>query len=383
MSPFQRGAAVLATATMVSGVPRAACAVGPGPAASSGGTGTGSTMSSPPGSPDERPIRIRYTGHEGCPDALGFFWYIRARTQRVRLASPGEPADLATVSIVPVDGQSVGTLELPPMEGGRPFSRQVAASSCGEVVLALSLVLALNYDPDATTTFPSIVTAPQQEPLVQQPGAAQQPPPVVALPAPSPPIVEQSPVEPRRPRPDYNAAAGLTALAVSAIGPSTFEPVLAPFFEYGSNRDQLWQPRARASFLVQVPAADAQTSAGTATLLFLSAQLSGCPISARLIEPLALSPCLGVDVGQILGKASTNVTGTRQSGNLWWVALEAIVRLRSTLAGPLFAEVTGSGGYSIAPGQFVLIGTQGDRVSAHNLPKFFGSFGLGLGVHFP
>ena len=36
---------------------------------------------------DEQPVRIQYEAHEGCPDALGFFWHVRARTHRVR--SPG------------------------------------------------------------------------------------------------------------------------------------------------------------------------------------------------------------------------------------------------------------------------------------------------------
>src|SRR4249920_705061 len=137
MSLVQRGAAVLGAVAMVVGAPLAAHAA---PA-------------------DEHPIRLEYAAHEGCPDALGFFWYVRARTQRVRLAAQGETADLAKISIVRSGPRSVGTLELPPFEG-RPFSREVEAPTCADVVLALSLVVALAYDPDATTTFPSTVTAP-------------------------------------------------------------------------------------------------------------------------------------------------------------------------------------------------------------------------------
>jgi hypothetical protein len=351
MSPFLRGATVLAAVSMLFGSARRAHAQG---------------------SADEQPIRIQYTAHDGCPDALGFFWYVRARTQRVRLAAPGESADLATIDIVQADGKSRGTLELPPVDG-RPFTRQVEAASCSDVVLALSLVVALSYDPDATTTFPTVVTAPPSEPAPPV-----QPAPVLVLP---PPAAPPEPVESPRRMPPYGAAAGLMALGFGGVAPS-LQAVLAPFFEYGSNAQGLWHPRLRASFLVQVPATDVQKAPGlSATLFFLAGQLSGCPISVRLNQDVAVSPCLAVDVGQIFGNAGASVQG-RQSGSLWWVALEATAHLRSTLAGPVFAEVTGSVGIPLAPGEFVLQG-DGGQVSVHKIPTVFGSFGLGLGVHFP
>ncbi|HEX4340974.1 MAG TPA: hypothetical protein VH062_33930 [Polyangiaceae bacterium] len=320
----------------------------------------------------ERPIRVQYTAHEGCPDALGFFWYVRARTQRVRLAAEGEPADLATVQIVQTDGQSVGTLELPPVEG-RPFSRQVEAASCNDVVLALSLVVALNYDPDATTTFPTVVTAPP----VEAPAVAPSPPPVVA---PPPPFVEQPLAEAPRRQGSAGASAGLTALGYGGVAPG-LNPVLAPFFEYGSNEERLLRPSVRAAVLVQVPSRSVTTTAGNASLFFVAGQLSGCPISVRIVDGVGVAPCLAFDLGKVLG---TGGGQGGQSGSLWWATVEAVARLRSALGGPLFAEVTGGGGIQLAPGEFDVFAADGvSKVRVYKLPTGFGFFGLALGVHFP
>src|SRR5438477_2320046 len=89
--------------------------------------------------PPEHPVRLQYSAHPECPDAFGFFAHVRARTQRVRLAAPTEPAELAVIDITRTPSSSVGTLELPPLDG-HPFTRRVEAATCQEVVLALSLV---------------------------------------------------------------------------------------------------------------------------------------------------------------------------------------------------------------------------------------------------
>src|SRR4051794_20330208 len=94
---------------------------------------------------EQTPIRLQYSAHDGCADAAGFFRRVQARTQRVRLAADGELAETATITIERGESGSAGTLELPPLDN-RPFSRRVEARTCEEVVLALSLVLALAYD---------------------------------------------------------------------------------------------------------------------------------------------------------------------------------------------------------------------------------------------
>lgn len=354
MSPVQRGMVILGTLAMVVGASVAARAAGA----------------------EERPLRIEYSAHEGCPDALGFFWYIRAHTQHVRLAAEGELADLAKVHIVRADGKSVGTLELPPFEG-RPFSRQVEAPTCADVVLALSLVVALAYDSDATTIFtPPVAAPPEPEPPAPAPSS----PPIVA---PPPPKVEPpAPEPPRRPMRSGGAAA-FAVLASSGLGPSTLQVLLAPFVEYSSHAAGVWQPRVRGAFLVEVPAATATKSGlGSASLQLFAGALEGCPVSLPIAADVAVVPCAGVGVGRLVGQAARTVDGA-QSGGLWWVALQTAAHLRSELPGPLFAELTASGSINLAPGKFVFVDPTNGQVPVYKLPPFFGSFGLALGVHFP
>lgn len=352
MSPVQRGAAVLGTLAIVVGAPLVAQAA-----------------------PAEHPIRLEYVAHEGCPDALGFFWYVRARTQHVRLAAAEESADLAKINIARTDERSVGTLELPPFEG-RPFSRVVEAPTCADVVLALSLVLALAYDPDATTTFPSTVTAPPPETPVPPP-----PPPVVAAPPPAPP--DEAPPETKPPASHrrHGAAAGFAVLGSGGAGPS-LQLLLAPFLEYAAKATGLWQPRVRGTFLVEVPSTTVSVPPfGAATLQLFVGQLEGCPISVPLNDDVSIFPCIGVEAGRLLGHAASDVSGA-QDGALWRVALDGALHLRSALAGPLFAELSATGSVNLYPGKFVFADSLA-AAEVYKLPVLFGSFGLALGVHFP
>ena len=101
-----------------------------------------------------QPIRIRYTAPPGCPNSLQFFWLVRSRTDRVRLAAVTELAVPISVDLLPNATGVVGTLGLPPV-GGELFQRRVEARSCAEVVVALSLIVALAFDPDAASAVPA------------------------------------------------------------------------------------------------------------------------------------------------------------------------------------------------------------------------------------
>jgi hypothetical protein len=319
-------------------------------------------------------IHLQYAAHEGCPDAIGFFGYVRARTTHLRTAAMGESADIAKIDIVREGTQSVGTLELPPVDA-RPFTRRVDASSCEEVVLALSLVLALAYDPDAITTFAAEVTAPAAPvpaaPVAAAPTFAQgsAPPPVSMEAAPSPPV----------PPARFGAAAGLAAYGSSGISPGA-SAQLAAFVEYGSNAERLWRPSGRVSLFFGIPERNLRPSqGGEAGLLFFGGQLSGCPLSLRITEGVSAVPCLGFDLGQIIGSGQGSADGDR-TGSLWWIALEAIVRIRAVVTGPLFVELAGSGGVTLSPGRFQFV-VQNQDVPIYKIPIGFGSFGIGLGVH--
>jgi hypothetical protein len=351
-------------ATTLCAVPGRLLAAGesPPPVSPNPASSVSPSIAATPG--EQTPIGLQYSAHDGCPDSSAFFRLVQARTQRIRLAAPGELAEQATIVIERGESGSAGTLELPPLDN-RPFSRRVEARTCDEVVLALSLVLALAYDPEAITNFPAVSAAAPASP--QAPRAA---PPV--LPPEAPPAAAAPPER-------FAAAAGIAAYAVGGIAPG-LSSILSPFIEYGSNSERLWSPRVMLSLQFQIPQQDVTTTDGrSATLLFFGGQLTGCPIWVSVVRGIALAPCLGFDLGQIIGSGNEGVESTR-TGSLLWAAFEAIGRLRATVTGPVFAEFVGSGGLTLSHGEFILQGPP--EAPVHKIPIGFGSFGLGLGVHF-
>jgi hypothetical protein len=312
----------------------------------------------------EQPIRVQYTAPAGCPDSLSFFLHVRARTQRVRLAAPGELAALVTVGISNEGRGSAGTLEMPDTEG-KPFTRKVEAESCEEVALALSLVLALAFDPDAITTFPETPAPPAPVPL-----------PRPFVPPPPPPTPTAAPV----PSP-FGLAVGLDVALMSGIAPS-LEPVFAPFIEYGAAGDNGFVPRVSAG-LLYAPDQDVTVrksgSARTATLKFSGWRLMGCPASAELTKGIAVSPCLAVDAFRIFGSAHDPVQ-PREAGEIFWLSVAGLARVRWKVVAPLFVEAFGGGGVTFFREKFQLLGPE---ETVHAVPDFFGEAGLGVGAHFP
>jgi len=246
----------------------------------------------------------------------------------------------------------------------------VEAQSCDEVVLALSLVLALAYDPDAMGA-PAAPPPPAPAPpiVIQQPYLL--PPPPIAV----PPI-------PPRPAPSWQAGAGLGALAMSGIAPA-LRPVLAPFVEVGRSRDA-GGARVGLSLLVEVPDAevrvDTPAGARSASLGFMAARLEACPLSVALGSSVDVTPCAAFELGKVSGAGGSDVVPQR-SGSSWWVAPVLLASLRWNPLGPLFVQVSLGGGLSLNREKFVL--HEPDQVPVHTVPLGFAEVGGALGVHFP
>ncbi|HEX7670162.1 MAG TPA: hypothetical protein VF395_11285 [Polyangiaceae bacterium] len=322
---------------------------------------------SQPTEPLEQPIRVQYSAPDGCPDSLSFFLHVRARTQRVRLAAPGELAAVVSVRIATELMHTVGTLEMPD-EHGAPFVRRVEAESCDEVALALSLVLALAYDPDALVSFSAGPAAPLEVPSPRPPSPLRYPP----APAPEPQTLPlASP---------FGLATGVSAFLMSGLAP-TPTPIFGPFIEYGIARDGGFTPKVSAALFV-APDRDVTMSASgrTVTLQFFGARLTGCPVSVELLTPdLALSPCLAFDAGRILGTGGGSVDGSR-AGGIFWLSASGLAKVRWKIVDPLFVELEGGGGLTLIHGGFDL---QGPHETVHTIPAGFGLAGFGVGAHFP
>jgi len=311
---------------------------------------------------------MQYTAHAGCPDALGFFWHVRARTQRVRLAATGELALLVAVRIEQEGNESVGTLELPAPDQSEPFVRQVRAASCEEVVLALSLVLALAYDPDAVQSFAS-------------PAPPGSPPP--------PPEPHRSPPPPAHPRASasetsaWRAAFGLDGLFVGGMIASSLEPGLGAFAEVGRTGGFV-APTVTASF-VFVPSESHVTDVDpTARFGYVGGRLALCPVNllSLVAKGVELSPCLALDVGRL--SASTELADPLGVASSSWVASLAILRFRWNFYDRFFGETIAGAGVTLKrPPDTFRVEEQGQEKTVFEVPPVVSDFGVGVGAYFP
>jgi hypothetical protein len=322
-----------------------------------------STLRAEPAPPDEQPLRIQYDAHQGCPDAVGFFLHVRARTRRVRLAEEGELATLVTVRIERELTESVGVLEMPGAES-RPFERHVRASSCEEVVLALSLVLALAYDPDAVQIFPS--AAPEAARPAAPPGMIAQ----TDKPCPPPPAQ----IPPSR------AAFGVHGLLVSGVSPSV-RPGVSGFFEFGRT-GRGFAPTLGAAF-VWVPSSDTSIEGtnNVARLGYFGGRVTLCPVSWSPAERLELAPCLGADFGRLSG--STDYPDPLGERAIFWGKGFLQARIRWNFLDRFFGETFAAGGVPFYDDRFAVTRSGNPESEVFVVPPVAADLGIGVGAYFP
>jgi len=311
------------------------------------------------GAEDVTAVRLHYTASRGCADERGFFEQITARTQRVRLANPSEPATALVVSIRDVPGGLAGRFELRGDEG-TTSAREVKAASCDQVVAALAIMAALAIDPDAST-----------EPLPQpKPEAPPQPAPPkpVARPAATPSI----PVPAGSLRSRGKAGVSLAALA------GVFdEPVLAvrPFVELVREGRSAW------GYALRLSAARFQSSVsrpeGTGEFSLYSGRIEGCPAHFRAFTLIWISACLIVEAG-LLEARGADVT-PRQSVARGWLAAGETTRIELRLLEILALEASGEVFFPIVRDRFFV----GNDATVHQTPAVGGGAAIGLGVLFP
>lgn len=318
--------------------------------------------------PEEQPLRIQYAAHEGCPDALGFFWHVRARTRRVRLAEEGELAIVTSVRIDRDAGESVGTLEIPgPGPESQPFVRRVRAQSCEEVVLALSLVLALAYDPDAVLVFPPVPQAPPPS----------KPPPVrpILASVPSPP----SPAPERHP---WRAAFALDGLFMNGVVTNALSPGFGAVLEFGRSGGPL-APTLGASFVFLPKRTIGADTGPSATFGYAGARISLCPLGFDVSERLTVAPCLGADIGGLSASSRYPTPLDADPPPVLWGQASLFARLRWNFFDRFFGETTAGAGVSFYRAPFSVYGRRGEEIPVFQPSTVVADFGVGLGAYFP
>lgn len=343
----------------------------------------------------EEPIRMSYQAPPSCPDVLAFFLQVRARTHHVRLAEMGENGTPVAVAIQSTEGGSVGTLQVP-FATGEPFVRRVEAPTCDGVVVALSLVLALTFDPGASTSFaaPSPAAGRPGSPPSGSPGAPSSPAestntpssPAPICPVPTPPATPSPTLSEldcdarvaARPKKNRERAVfGVGGLLMSGMGPSV-RAVLSPFVEYGVSAGW-WTPSVALS-LTWSPTEEIRAPSGRhVDFAFLGGRAMTCPVTAELPASFSLSPCAGIDVARLHGEGALDVAGARGEGR-FWVAPFLSGRVREEIEHRLLIDVVAGIGFPLSHEPFDLIGPS---EQVFKVPAVTGMVGVFAGVPFP
>jgi len=313
------------------------------------------------------PFQLAYDAPEACPSALAFFGAIRSRTERARLARPGELAVSIAVRITALRGGSVvGRVDIREPDGVRQ-ERTVESATCKEVAQALALVVALYLDPDATTATESPPPPPTPEP----PPRRVEPKDV----APSPP----SPSPPPAAAPAIAIGAGAGAGVAAGIGPSV-APLVRALGEMTIEgraiaRAMSWaRPSARLSIDVATTSAD--VTAGSQRYVLVAGSLRLCPVDVAVGRGVHAGPCAALQAGVLRG-TSEGVPNARDQRRAW-VSPLATVHTSLVVAERLSVELEVGLALPLVRTRYFL----GPNVTVHRTPAVAGTLSAAVTYRF-
>ncbi len=263
-------------------------------------------------------VRFAFWGADGCPTEQDFVAQVSTRTAHFRIAGPAERARtfFVTVKELPDDATDrfVGALMVQE-EDGRKSERSLAGADCAQVATALSIVIAIELDPEAAAREPK------------------EPPPVTPVAPPPPPrvqMVERSP---------WRVGAILGGGLVSALAP-TLAGSAELSIELRRESPRLLAPVFRFGFAFS--GNSTHRDVGSAQIVVFTPSLEACPVQLALAaRRLIFEPCARMTAGFYYAQGSTPTPARGQNQLAIWGSLGAVVRALWLFAGPVFFEVDG------------------------------------------
>lgn len=236
-------------------------------------------------SPPPIPLRVVFEAPSDCSSVDAFYAGVRARTERVRLANPGESATELQVHLSQSSGGAHGELRMLG-EHGESDTRKVDGGSCDEIVEALSLTAALALDPAARVTP---LPVPPEEPEKQK----------VVEPAP-PPAPPPPPKEP-------------STLALELGAKAMVSQVVSPFTNVGGELSVRVRFRGEDSAEPSMGVAlvrlqnDLFGEPKHASIRYTAVAVTACPARWSVRDVINLEPCALVVAGWLgaAGKGNT------------------------------------------------------------------------------
>ncbi len=262
------------------------------------------------------PIRIEFEKGAACSTPEEFYDAVRGRSDRIRLAQPGERAFYVRVNLTRTGANVRGELRVI-HEHGETNPRSVEGDSCEVVVGALSLTAALAVD------------------AVVAEGAQAAPPPApVPVSAPSAAATSEAPAPPPEQETSVAGILGLQAVAAQ---------VLAPGVELGAGlhgRLRIDTPGAfDPSFGLSLIHArnDLFEDKEPAVVRWSAANLSVCPGRLDLGDVLGVEPCLLGSAG-LLSVTGAGLDDPEVRSRSWWSA-GVLLRTRAALGAGVALEL--------------------------------------------
>lgn len=315
----------------------------------------------PASPPAPIPLRIAFEAPSDCSSLEAFYQGVRARTERVRLAEPGESATEIRVRMSQAGGSTHGELRMQG-EKGETDTRRVDGGSCDEIVEALSLTAALALDP-AARVAPAPAAAPEASPPPK-------PPPPVAPP-------EEEPLE-------EPSETGTTSLGLELGAKLMVGQVVSPFVTFGGElvarvrfvRGDREGPSLGLGFVRLQN--DLFREPDDASIRFTGASLTGCPARWDVSGVLTLEPCALLVAGWIAaeGRNLSHTEATRRPYYAGGGSLTAGLPV-----GDVAFEISGGFTIPFVTRQFVT-GQPGSETLVGETPAVSPFGGIGLAVGF-
>ncbi|WP_437585675.1 hypothetical protein [Sorangium sp. So ce1000] len=187
----------------------------------------------------------------------------------------------------------------------RQLSSEVGAS-CGELVEAVALTIAILLDSDPPAPAP-VAFAPAP--------VAPAPPPVAPVPAPVAPEPAPAPLDPAPPHPPPPAARGDVSIELGAAQTvGMLDPLRAAAMADVSLRRRAWSAGVGAVWL---PPHDNELTPGVVSLGLAAATARGCATIAGDLDGLRLSACVASVLGAVYG-AGKGFAPDREASAPWF-----------------------------------------------------------------
>jgi hypothetical protein len=333
---------------------------------------------------EAEPIQLEYSAPPGCPDRAAFEAHVRALTAKARfeVARPGvRTFDVRIEAGAPLRGTML--LYRGNVVEGR---RVVQADRCSDVDDALTLMVALAIDPQASLTPVSAGSAAPPSSIPSAPSAAESasaaPVPQPVPPRPPPPPTRQSaaaaqddsrsgPVPTRQPE---TLSIGVGLALASGVAPGVLVGA-SPSVEWRSGARSLVAPALRLAF-VRTSSGTFDAGGGAASFTWTVGRLDGCGLDWPPAASLHLLGCARVEAG-VVDAVGSGIVGAHGSTRAWFAA-GPLMRVEWAFLPPMYLDADVAPMFRVTADRFYFLPSS----TIYEVPYAGLDASVGVGVHF-